>query len=347
MNEIIRKDCLNSLKKLSLEKLKNKTILITGSNGLIGTYLVSLVYVANQTLDLNTKTICVSKNRPNETLASLKDDSDFVFYSKNLVDGFGLVEKIDYVIHGATYAQPKKFLADRLETIKLNTVVTEKLLKLCLENKATFLFLSSSEIYGQPKDDNIPTPETYFGNCSTTSARAAYSESKRLGETICSVFTNTYELDLKIARIASVYGPGISVYDRRVLGNFLNQAILKGHISLLDQGQQIRTWCYVSDCAVMLYNILLYGQSFVYNVGGRDTVSIKQLAEIICDLTNATYSLPSQKRNRDFLKHAPDRVELDIQKIATEFDLGSFVDLRQGLQNTIKWNRDTVLAGTG
>ena len=342
MNRVIRDDILNILKRVNLGKLSRKKILITGSNGLIGTYLISTLYLANQELGLDIQVIGLSKHRPNSTLREFQNDSRFSFYPINLVNS-ELNYDVDYIVHGATYAQPKKFLKNKLETIKLNTEVTEKLLKLCRKKNGIFLFLSSSEIYGDPSKEYFPTPETFPGNCSTTSTRAAYAESKRLGETLCGIFQEDYHLDIHIARISAVYGPGVSIYDQRVLGHFLRKALLKKHIDLLDKGEQIRTWCYIADCIVMLLSILLHGQSFIYNVGGKDTVSIIQLAEIISELTQSTYSLPLQTEQVDFLKQASNWVEVDIQKISNEFKLGEFTNLRKGLQNTIQWNQDVIL----
>jgi len=342
MNKIIEKDVLDILKKINLEKLKNKTLLITGSNGLIGTYLVSLIYIANKLQDLNTKVICISKNKPNKILSEFEKNDNFKFYSIDLTSNFNLNFNPDYIIHAACYGTPKKFLEDKLKTIKLNTEVVEKLLNLSLKNKANFLFLSSSEIYGQPDKENIPTSEDYNGNCSTTAERAAYIESKRLGETICHIFKEEHNLNVKIARVSSVYGPGISIYDKRVLGNFMNKSLLNKHINMLDKGEQIRAWCYVSDCIIRLLNILLNGKSFIYNVGGKDLVSIKQLAEIICNLTNSTFSFPQERDEKDFIKGAPSLVQMDITKIIKEFNLEEFININQGIKNMIDWNLDEM-----
>ena len=338
MNLVIEKDLLESLEKVNLNKLRNKTVLIAGSNGLIGAYIILLLYFANKKQNLNIKVIGISKNEPNELLSAAKDDKNFTFYKKNLAENFEFNEEVNYVIHAATYAQPAKFLENKLETTKLNTVVTEKLLNICKKNNASFLFLSSSEIYGQAEE--IPTPETYNGNCSTTSIRASYSESKRLGETICHVFKED-GVDVKIARVSSAYGPGISIHDKRVLGNFLNNALTKKSIDLLEDGKQERTWLYVPDCVAMLLNILLYGKSFIYNVGGEELVSIKRLAEIICELTGSKYSLP-KKTDGVFMVSAPDRVKLDISKVMDEFKFRDFVDLKEGLRRTIEWNKEFI-----
>ena len=339
MNEIVRKDLLDILTRINIEKLRNKTLLVTGSNGLIGTYLISLIYLANQEKGLNTKVLGVSRNHPNKTLLEFSSDKNFKFYTKNLAETFNILEEPDYIIHAACYAQPKKFLENPIETIKLNTETTEHLLKLAMKKKAGFLFISSSEIYGQPDPSNIPTPETYNGNCSPLADRALYMESKRLGETICKIYKENFGVDVKIARASSIFGPGISIHDPRVLGNFLNKALNKGHIDLMDQGDQERTWCYISDCTLMLFNLLLHGKDFVYNVGGKELVSIRQMAEIIAELTNARVSVPEEEHKENFVKGAPSRVEVDITKITEEFNLGNFITFKQGIKNTIEWNR--------
>lgn len=342
MNEIIRKDILNLLTKVDLEKLRGKKVLITGSNGLIGTYLASVMYVANRERKLDVNVTGLSKHPPNGTMKEFLKDKRFSFYTEDLVNA-ELNYPADYIVHAATYAQPGKFLKNKLETVRLNTEVTKKLLRLCGKQKSTFLFLSSSEVYGTPPEKFFPTPETFSGNCSTTSARAAYAESKRLGETICNIFREEHGIYARIARVSHVYGPGISIYDERVLGNFLKKALIAKHIELLDKGTQIRTWCYVADCVAMLLNIILHGKSFIYNVGGKDTVSIRQLAEIICELTQSGCSLPEKSEQTNSLKGATDRVEMDIRKVLAEFDIGEFTNLRKGLENTIRWNRETIL----
>lgn len=336
MSPIIEKDLLNILEEVNLNKLKDKVVLVTGSNGLIGSYIVRLLYLVNKNQNLNIRVIGISKNEPNDVLSEIKDDN-FTFYKKNLAEHFEIKEKVDYVIHGATYAQPTKFLENKLETIKLNTSVTEKLLNICKKNNASFLFISSSEVYGQ--SEKIPTPETYNGNSLPTDVRAPYSQSKRLGETICTVFKES-GLDVKIVRIAYTYGPGISINDRRVLGNFLNKALTKKSIDMLDSGKQERTWLYISDCIVMLLNVMLNGKSLVYNVGGKDSVSIKGLAEIICEITGSELSVP--EKDDVFMAGAPDKVQLDISKLTDEFNIKKFVGLKEGLRRTIEWNKELM-----
>ena len=138
MNLIIEGDMLKMLEKVELSKLKNKNILITGSNGLIGTYIIMLLYLANKKQSLNIKVTGISKNEPNDTLSELKQDKNFKLIKKNLSSDFEFDRKFDYIIHAATYSQPVKFLENKFETISLNTAVTKKLLDVCKKNKASF-----------------------------------------------------------------------------------------------------------------------------------------------------------------------------------------------------------------
>src|SRR3989344_7173985 len=120
MSLIIENDLLRILENIDLRKLRSKTVLVTGSNGLIGTYILKLLYLANKKQNLNAKVIGISKNHPNSLLSEAKNDKNFRFYKKNLAEDFELDEKPDFIIHAATYAQPAKFLENKLETIKLN-----------------------------------------------------------------------------------------------------------------------------------------------------------------------------------------------------------------------------------
>ncbi len=344
MHELLRDDARQVLERVQLDPLAGKTVLIIGSNGLIGSQMARVLFEANRVLGLNTRIIGVSRRAPSALLDGLTADPRVTFIAQDLTQGCAIEERVDVILHCATYGQPKKFLADRLTTIALNTVLTEQLLQKCRRDGASMMFASSAEVYGQPDAAHRPTPETYDGACATTTPRAAYSESKRLGETLCAVYQDTQGVQVRIARIATAYGPGISIDDERVLGHFLRQAMLEGHIRLLDQGEQLRTWCYLTDCVVMLFHVLLYGRELVYNVGGNHTCSVRQLAELICALTGARYSLPPKDAARPELAKGPDHVQLDITKVIREFGVVPQVGLREGLSQVIQWHREAVLS---
>ena len=343
MDSIIEQDCIEYLHHIDLSPFGGKTVIVTGANGLIGTYFIYMLHVANLIQGLKINIIGISKNQPNARLAEIFKER-YRFYAMDLIQTrlIDRLEKADYIIHGAGYAQPSKFYANPLESMRLNTNTTDALLAKATRDEAQFLYLSSSEIYGNPDEANIPTAEDYAGYCSPIDMRSFYSESKRMGETFCYAYRKSQELNVKIARISITYGPGVDINDERVIGNFLKMALVNGKIRMLDQGQQVRTFCYISDCVLMLLNVLLYGQAFVYNVGGKDTISIRKLAEEICLLTDAELSVPLQVNDRVLQSSAPQQVELNISKICEEFGCEQFKTMRDGLTRTVQWNRTYI-----
>lgn len=344
MDTLIQQDCLEYLDKIDLTPLKNKTVYITGANGLIGTYLIYMFHLANITQNAGIKIIGVSKHGPCEKLRDVFKDQ-YEFYSMDLAaeKTLDLPKKADFIIHGATYAQPGKFLRNYYDTIHLNTTATETLLQKAKKDGARFLFLSSSEIYGNPDPNNIPTREDFPGLCSPVNIRAIYSESKRMGETLCFAYKNFESVDVKIARISMTYGPGVSIYDERVMGQFLRQALTDKKIVMLDDGRKVRTFCYIADCALMLLNILLYGKDLVYNVGSSEPITIRDLAEEICSLTGSDLEIgPAKKQTAQNIEVSPNRIELNIDKVTGEFHLPPFKSFREGLSRTIEWNTNLL-----
>ncbi|HHW01047.1 MAG TPA: NAD-dependent epimerase/dehydratase family protein [Clostridiaceae bacterium] len=341
MDRIIEQDCLEYIEKIDLTPLRGKTVYITGANGLIGTYVIYMLHLANVVKNTGINIVAVSKSPPGSHLQDIFKDR-YAFYSADLIqpDCNCFDVKADYIIHGATYAQPKKFIQKYSETIHLNTTVTERLLKKAKNDNATLLFLSSSEVYGEPDENHVPTREDYPGLCSPVDIRAIYSESKRMGETLCFAYRNFEGVNAKVARISMTYGPGIGLKDERVLAHFLRQALYEKKIKMLDDGSKIRTFCYIADCVLMLLYIMIYGKDFVYNVGGKDSISIRKLAEEICMLTGSTLSQEiTSKENMQNIKVSPKLVKLDITKICTEFSLPPFKPFREGLARTIEWNK--------
>ncbi len=343
MDKYIEEDCLEYIKRIDLSPLYNKTVLITGANGLIGTYIIYMLHLENLINGGGIKIKAVSRSKPCEALADIFEQN-YRFDSEDLnsMDFDKLKDKADYIIHGATYAQPGKFLRNYMDTIHLNTIITEKLLQKAKKDSAAILFLSSSEIYGEPDKDNIPTLESYPGFCSPVNVRAVYSESKRMGETMCFAYRHYEGVNAKVARISMTYGPGVKGDDERVLGQFIRRALEQKKISMVDDGSKIRTFCYIADCALMLLYIIVYGRDFVYNVGGRDSISIKTLAQAICSVTGSTLTFDNleKKQGVEEIKVSPDKVQLDISKICSEFGFTQFKPFREGLVRTVEWNKN-------
>jgi len=196
-----------------------------------------------------------------------------------------------------------------------------------------FLFLSSSEIYsGSPR---LPHREGDIGTTDPSHPRACYIEGKRCGEAICEAFRQQGR-NAKSARLALAYGPGTRPDDQRVLNSFIRRAVLEKRLVLQDRGAARRTYCYVTDVIEMLLLILLRGREAVYNVGGRSSVTILELAHAVGRELGVPVSVPPAEAEA---VGAPNEVSLDLSRVENEFDRREYVSFEDGLHRTIEWQR--------
>ena len=341
MNSIIQEDIDQIIKQIDLKPLKGKNILLTGSNGLLGRYIAMIVSLLNKKYDYKTKLYCLSRHPPNNDIASLaNNDNNIIPQSVDLSKSFVFTKKVDFILHAACYAQPQKFIENKYETIELNVNTTHSLLNIAKKNNARFLFFSSAEVYGDIPKDQIPVSEKYNGSVDTTQVRSIYAESKRLGETICSMYRRDEDVTAVVVRLSHVYGPGISTIDKRVMGEFIRKAFEDNVIILKDQGTAIKTWGYIADIIPMILNVLIYGTECIYNVGGIDTMNIKELAEEIGRQTDATVVAPRLEGEKNQITLDPQFVKLDISKYSKEFGQTKFTAFSEGIRRTIEWNRN-------
>jgi len=252
-----------------------------------------------------------------------------------------------YVIHAAGIASPTYYRRHPIETMDANVVGLRNLLDRCVSDAGAlegFLFFSSSEIYGDPAPDAIPTPETYRGNVSCTGPRACYDESKRYGETLCVNFARQHGLPITIARPFNNYGPGLKLTDRRVIPDFARDVLAGRDIVMLSDGAATRTFCYVADAVVGYYRVLLRGRpGEAYNVGVEaPEISMLDLAHRIAERAAALFAYPGRVVHRrstdgDYLVDNPSRRCPVIEKARTELGYEPRVELDDGLERTLVW----------
>ena len=227
MSAIVEEDIKTIVRTLGdgVRALEGKTVLISGGSGFLGSYFLTVFAYLNKTLFRKPCRVFTLDNYVTGTRRNpLGDvaDPNFTFLKGDICEPLRIHGPIDYIIHMAGIASPVYYIKYPLETIHTATIGTENLLKLAREKKSKkFLFFSSSEIYGDPAPEFVPTPETYRGHVSSIGPRACYDESKRLGETLCMVYHSLYKVPIVVARPFNVYGPGMKREDRRVIPQFL------------------------------------------------------------------------------------------------------------------------------
>jgi nucleoside-diphosphate-sugar epimerase len=258
-----------------------------------------------------------------------------------------------YIIHAASIASPIYYRKYPIETMDANVNGLRTLLEYCVSKKNTdrpvegFLFYSTSEIYGDPDPENIPTAETYRGNVSCTGPRACYDESKRYGETLCVNFAQQYDIPVKIARPFNNYGPGLKISDRRALPDFARDVLNGRDIVLLSDGAPTRTFCYIADAIVGYYKILIRGrQGEPYNIGtAAPEISIRELAEKVVAKAAKLFDYQGKvvfqkSSDENYLVDNPNRRCPAIDKATSELEYNPKITIEHGLERALIWYRD-------
>ena len=286
MNRVLEDDLKTIIAEdLSWEKLKNKTVMITGASGMVGSYMLYVLLMLNDEKHYGIKVDAVMRN-VNKLPEEIRNREDVNVVVADVTKDIPDVGDIDYIIHAASPASPLIMQNQPVETIAANTIGTFKTLELAKEKNAEgYLFISSREIYGQPDEGQEFFYENTYGFVDQLNPRSCYSEGKKAAETMCVCFHEEYGLNTKIARLAHTYGPGMSIYDGRVQADFLKNVYHNEDIVLKSEGTAVRTYTYIADAIAGMYRILLDSEDIVYNIGNEaGKVSIRDLAEILVSI---------------------------------------------------------------
>lgn len=286
MNRVLEDDLKTIIAEdLSWEKLKNKTVMITGASGMVGSYMLYVLLMLNDEKHYGIKVDAVMRN-VNKLPEEIRNREDVNVVVADVTKDIPDVGDIDYIIHAASPASPLVMQNQPVETIAANTIGTFKTLELAKEKNAEgYLFISSREIYGQPDEGQEFFYENTYGFVDQLNPRSCYSEGKKAAETMCVCFHEEYGLNTKIARLAHTYGPGMSIYDGRVQADFLKNVYHNEDIVLKSEGTAVRTYTYIADAIAGMYRILLDSEDIVYNIGNEaGKVSIRDLAEILVSI---------------------------------------------------------------
>ena len=362
--EVVREDLDYICNELEAEfsKLKGKKLLLIGGAGFLGYYLTqSLLHLNSRSGEKEKVDVTVFDNFirgvPDWLVALEKDPSLKLVrhdITHPLPEDMGA---FDYIIHAASIASPTYYRKYPIETMDANVNGLRLVLDYCLKMKGEgtpvsgVLYYSTSEIYGDPSPENIPTPETYRGNVSCTGPRACYDESKRYGETLCVNFAQQHDLPVRIARPFNNYGPGLKITDRRVLPDFARDVLNGRDIIMLSDGAPTRTFCYIADAIVGYYKVLITGRNGEpYNIGTEQPeISMAELADRVVALAAELFGyagkvVRQKSQEADYLTDNPNRRCPRIEKARGELGYEPKIGIDDGLRRTLCWYKSNSIA---
>ncbi len=338
-----------------LREMRGSRLLVTGGAGFLGYYLVYTALRWNKDVAPAEKIqITVWDNFFRGVPAWLEDLSgqpNLELEQRDLTKPLrGPVGSFDFIMHAAGIASPTYYRQHPIETMDANVGGLRSLLNYALKRARAsepvrgLLFFSSSEIYGDPPPEMIPTPEDYRGNVSCTGPRACYDESKRYGETLCVNFARHHGIPVKVARPFNNYGPGLKISDRRVIPDFARDVLAGRNIVMLSDGSPTRTFCYAADAVVGYYKVLIRGRpGEAYNIGtDGPEISMAELAERVVAEARDLFGyggsvVRAESKEADYLTDNPLRRRPSIRKARWELDYDPRVGIDEGLRRSLIW----------
>lgn len=338
-NNMVQEDLKYISKEtLELDILRNKIVLVTGANGMIATYLIYFFMLLNDTYDMNIKMFVLSRNKNELENRFLKDlnRKDIVPLIQDVCEEIKIDEKIDYIFHMASSANPDSIVNNPIGIIKSNIYGTFNVLELAKQKDAEVIFTSTREIYGKMPDNIQFIKEEDMGSLNCFEGRACYPESKRMAETILINYYLQYGVKFKNLRIAHVYGPGMKIEnDGRIMSDMIYDVVKHKDIVLKSDGMAKRAFCYVTDAISAILYIMTKGKDCEsYNISNEtEEITIKELAEKLANKygLNVKYKIQENKRAYTNFK----RVGLDNSKLE-ELGWEPKVKLMDGIDRTVR-----------
>jgi dTDP-glucose 4,6-dehydratase len=302
-------------------------ILVAGGAGFIGSHLCDFL------LEKGHYVICAD-NLLTGDIKNIKhnlQNKRFEFIKQDVVKPLKISGRIDYILHFASPASPVDYMNYPLETLDVGSTGTKNLLELAKKKKAKFLLASTSEVYGDPKVS--PQSEEYFGNVNSVGPRSVYDEAKRFAEALTAAHCREKLVDTRIARIFNTYGPRMGLDDGRVVPNFIKQALTGQALTVYGDGNQTRSFCYVSDMISGIYKLMYSKLTDPVNLGNPKELKIMEFANVILKLTGSRSKIIHKPLPQD----DPKQRRPDISKAKKELGWSPEVGLEEGLRKTIEW----------
>lgn len=333
------------------DQLKGARILLTGCAGFLGFYLVHFLYQFRKELDLK-QVICLDNFMLGYPRWMDEISQEFLVKKFDIIhDNIATIpEAVDanYIIHMASIASPTFYRKFPIETIDANIWGLRSLLDFYREKDIKgFLFFSSSEIYGDPAPEAVPTQEEYHGDVCCTGPRACYDEAKRFGETMCRLFSQEYNMPIGVVRPFNNYGPGMKINDKRVPADFAKNVLEDKDIVILSNGSPSRTFCYIADAVAGYLKILLYGKYDYFNIGiEKPEIPISKLAEIYQEQGREIFGYGGKvvyavSEDKDYLTNNPQRRCPSIRKAKECLGYLPTISVNEGVRRFLQFLKES------
>lgn len=304
-------------------------VLITGAAGFLGSHLCERFLAdGHQVVGLDNFITGHADN-----IAHLIGQSKFEFVRHNISTYTYVAGPLDGVLHFASPASPIDYLEHPIPTLKVGALGTHNALGLALAKRARFFLASTSEVYGDPLVH--PQPESYWGNVNPVGPRGVYDEAKRFAEAMTMAYHRYHRLDTRVVRIFNTYGPRMRPRDGRVVSNFIVQSLAGEPITIYGDGSQTRSFCYVSDEVEGIYRLFMSGDSDPMNIGNPTEYTVRQLADVVLELTGAKVPIETRPLPVD----DPKVRKPDITRARSLLGWEPQVSLRDGVARTIAYFR--------
>lgn len=301
-------DSLINCSSIDWGLLRDKTVAVSGATGMIGACLIDCILHKNAVDKLNCTIIALGRSLEKaKRRLPYFDDPHFLFYELNIgVDAIEIKEPIDFILHLASSTHPRAYASDPVGTIRANIDGLQSLLLLGGEKGARVLFASSVEVYGENRGDVERFDEKYCGYIDCNTLRACYTESKRLGESMCQAYIAQTGADVVIARIARAYGPTLLSSDSKALSQFIHKALAGEDVVLKSAGTQRFSYLYVADVVSGVLHVLLNGTcGEAYNLADpKSDITLKDLACKVAETAgvNVVFDLPDAQESAGYSK---------------------------------------------
>jgi dTDP-glucose 4,6-dehydratase len=307
-------------------------ILITGAAGFLGSHLCDkFLAEGHEVVGLDN----FLTGHP-DNIAHLTGNPKFSFLRHNISEYTYVPGPLDGVMHFASPASPVDYLEHPIPTLKVGALGTHNALGLAKAKGARFMLASTSEVYGDPQEH--PQRETYWGHVNPVGPRGCYDEAKRFAEAMTMAYHRAHGVDTRIVRIFNTYGPRMRPNDGRVVSNFIVQALLGEPITIFGDGSQTRSFCYASDEVDGIYRLFMKGDANPTNIGNPDEYTVRQLAEIVVELTGTKSRIVQKELPVD----DPKVRKPDITRARTMLGWEPKVPVREGVARTIEYFRTLV-----